>query len=149
MASPTSFADVLQDWEKLRAGHADNAEVLAPAEPQRAALEQVLTQARELKARQDSHNAQRQRLTQEINALLVVGREAARRYRAAVKANMGTKNKQLVQFDIAPIPERVTRKAQTAGTKPPGDSTGTPAPQPPAVQPAAAQASEADAKEVS
>jgi hypothetical protein len=131
MPAATSFADVIRDWESLLAAHTDNVEVLAPAEAQRRALEEFLPKARELKARQESHDATKQQTTQEITALVKDGREAARRLRNAVKANMGTKNERLTQFKIAPIRPRGARKTKSPGTPPPDGSAAQPPPKPP------------------
>jgi DNA-directed RNA polymerase alpha subunit len=133
MPAATSFADVIRDWERLLAAHTDNAEILTPAEAQRRVLEEFLAKARELKARQESLNAAKQQTTQEITALVKDGREAARRLRSAVKANLGTKNERLTQFKIAPLRERAPRKPKTpAPGPPPADgSTVQPPPEPP------------------
>jgi ATP-dependent Zn protease len=132
MPAATSFADVIRDWERLMAAHTDNAEILAAAEAQRRALEEFLPKARELKARQESHDATKKQITQEIKALVKDGREAARRLRNAVKANMGTKNERLTQFNIAPIRERGARKTKSPGTPPPDGSAAAPPPVTPA-----------------
>jgi phosphoenolpyruvate carboxylase len=111
MPNINSFADITHDWEQLLRAFADSAEVLAPAEPQRAGLEQILNRVRETKARQDSHTANRQQATQELEDLVKNGLEQARRLRGMVKGLLGTKAERLVQFSVAPIRPR-SRKTQ-------------------------------------
>jgi hypothetical protein len=106
MPNLNSYADQFRDWDQLLQAFIDNAEVLAPAEPQRAALEKTLTTLRDLKARQDSHTAVRQQMTQDLTTLVHDGREQARRLRGMVKGLLGTKNERLVQFKVAPIRSR-------------------------------------------
>src|SRR5262245_31193421 len=111
-----SFADTIRDWDLLLMATIDNAESLASAETQRAALEATLAEARALKARQDSFDANRQQATQELNALLERGREEARRLRGMAKGLLGTKNERLVQFQVAPIRRRRRSTAPAASS---------------------------------
>jgi len=111
MPNINSFADITHDWEQLLRAFADSAEILAPAEPQRASLERILSRVRETKARQDSHAAIRQQATQELDDLVKDGLEQARRLRGMVKGLLGTKTERLVQFSVAPIRPR-SRKPQ-------------------------------------
>ena len=113
-----SFADVLRDWELLIAAANDNAEALAPAESQKAALEAALAEARSLKGRQESMGANRQQATQELRALVARGHEEARRLRGMVKGLLGTKNERLVQFRVAPLRKRSSAKAKVPVEKP-------------------------------
>jgi hypothetical protein len=111
MPNLNSYADLTRDWRKLLDAFKDNAETLAPAEPQKTALEQTLVQTQELKATQDSHAASRQQSTQELLELFKVGREQARQLRGMVKGLLGTKNERLVQFEVAPLRSRSRSKA--------------------------------------
>ncbi|HEY0514644.1 MAG TPA: hypothetical protein VGH73_22270 [Thermoanaerobaculia bacterium] len=113
MATTNSFADVMQDWEKVLAACTDNAGALAAAEPQRAAVEAFLKEARDLKGQQESHRAAKQQTRQQLGKVIKDGREAVRRLRGAVKANLGTDNERLVQFNIAP-----SEKLREFGMKP-------------------------------
>jgi hypothetical protein len=106
MSNNGSYADLVQDSERLLRGFEDNAEVLAAAEPQRNALDNSLGRLQNVKARQDSFAAQRQQSTQELDQLMLQVREDARRLRGMVKGLLGTKNERLVQFKVAPIRSR-------------------------------------------
>jgi len=115
MKSIRSFADVVRDWEELLEAVNDNAEVLASAEPQRAAMEASLAALRAKRAHQTSCAASRQEATQDLAALIDQGNENARRLRGLVKAVLGTKSERLVQFRGAPLRSRRRSKA----TEPP------------------------------
>jgi len=121
MPNVNSFADLFRDWDQLLLAFGDSADVLAPAEPQRADLQKTLGTLRDLKARQESHTAARQQMTQEVTDIVQQGREEARRLRGMVKGLMGTKNERLVQFKVAPIRSR-SRKIQKPASPPPPPS---------------------------
>lgn len=125
MPNINAFADLVRDQERLLAAFDDNAVLLAPAEPQRAAVEVNLKNLLEVKARQDSFAAQRQETTQELVKLMNQAREDARRLRGMVKGLLGTKNERLVQFQVPPLRSRPRRSAKAK-----------PAPQSAAVEPA-------------
>ena len=114
-----SFADLIRDWEKLLSACQENSAALASVEPQRLALETLLTRGRDMKNRQDALVAQKQQATQELEALKEEGKEAARRLRGAVKSILGTRSELLVRFNMAPLRKRGPRKAFI---KPPGAS---------------------------
>lgn len=128
MPNTSSYADVVRDWELLLAAANDNLALLGDAEPHRAALEQHLAETKALKARQDSARAARQKATQELDKKLDEGREKAMRFRAAVKANLGPKNEQLVQFGMVPLRKRGPRE-KPPEVKPP-EEVPTPETQP-------------------
>jgi phage tail tape-measure protein len=128
MATLNSFADVMDDWQDLLAACADHADSLAPAEPQRAALEKLLKDARDIRNQQESAKATKQELRQRLDKTLKEGREAARRLRAVVKGNLGTDNERLVQFDVAPNRKRGPRKPKEV---PPPEPPKTETPQKP------------------
>lgn len=131
MTIATSHADVVDDWEGVLTATRNNAEKLPDIERHSSALELVLGQTKAMKSLQDSHTAGRQVATQELKKLVTQGRELAIRLRGAVKANLGPKNEQLVEFNMKPIrkrprkakavkpPEVTTPKAPPAGTQTP------------------------------
>jgi len=141
MGSINTHTLVFRDWEGCLDATHDNAALLAAVEPQRIALADFLAQGNALKVRQASLVGNKQRVTQELKAVIVGGKEAARRLRQAVKANLGTDNEQLVQFNVAPRRPRGGKKAAAVkpppvGTPPVGTTpavnppaSGTPAPQ--------------------
>lgn len=118
MPNINAFADLIRDQERLLAAFDDNAVLLAPAEPQRAAVEVNLKNLLEVKARQDSFAARRQETTQELVQLMNQAREDARRLRGMVKGLLGTKNERLVQFQVPPLRSRPRRSAAKAKPEP-------------------------------
>jgi hypothetical protein len=112
MATNNSFADVMLEWKKILAACVDNAPALIAAEPQRLVVEQMLKEAEELKALQDSHQAAKQAIRQQLDKLVKEGREAARRLQSAAKASLGTSNERLIHFNIKPLRPRGSRKAK-------------------------------------
>jgi hypothetical protein len=132
--SQTTYVKTVGDWELLLAAVAEHAPSLTDVEDLRVGLEQLLAQARTLKARQDTARANRQRNTQELKAVLEQGRDYAMRIRALSKARLGPKNESVVRFGVAPLRKRSPR-ARPAEPVPP---TEPPAPSsPPAALPLA------------
>ena len=127
MPNNSSYADLVRDSERLLRGFEDNAVTLAPAEPQRDALQSSLDRLQDKKARQDSFAAQRQQSTQELDQLMLEVREDARRLRGMVKGLLGTKNERLVQFQVAPIRSRPRLPVPDPPPPPPLPETVAPA----------------------
>jgi hypothetical protein len=124
MATNNSFADVMLEWKKILSACADNASALTAAEPQRLVVEKMLKDVEELKALQDSHQAAKQAIRQQLGLLVKEGREAVRRLQSAAKSILGTSNERLIHFNIKPIRPRGARKAkQPPATKPPTEGT--------------------------
>ncbi|HVR97352.1 MAG TPA: hypothetical protein VMW27_12105 [Thermoanaerobaculia bacterium] len=113
-----TFAHIIRDWQRVLQAFLDNAAALAPAVSKREALEALLNRALDLKARQDSHTAVRQEITQELGVVLEEGREQARQLRGMVKGLLGTKNERLVQFSVAPLRKRGGRAKSPELKKP-------------------------------
>lgn len=129
MPEINSYADIIRDWEQLLTSAKANAETLPSIETHRLALETHLEATKGTKARQDSHTALRQQATQDLKAMVALGRELAIRLRGAVRADVGPKSELLVQFGMAPLRPR-TRRSPAAPTtpEPPPDPAGAPKP---------------------
>jgi hypothetical protein len=127
MPNNSSYADLVRDLDRLLEAFKDNAEILAPAEQQRAALQVSLDRMKDLKARQDSCAAKRQEATQELAHLMLEAREDARRLRGMVKGLLGTKNERLVQFQVAPLRSRPRLAAAKLKPLPPPQPVEKPA----------------------
>lgn len=110
MPNISSFADIIRDWEQVLAAVQERADRLPNVEPHRLAVERFLAQAREAKARQESHIAQKQKASQDLQKIVTEGRKAVSLLRVVVKGNMGLETEDLVQFGIAPVRERRKRK---------------------------------------
>ncbi|HEX4962232.1 MAG TPA: hypothetical protein VF173_15460 [Thermoanaerobaculia bacterium] len=127
MGIVASYADVIADWEALLAAMAANAAALQELEANRAAFEDHVAKTKAAKARQDAQRAGRQDATQELNKLVLDGRELAAQLRVQVKAKIGRKSEKLVQFGIAPLRKAAPRKVKTPTE---GAPAPTPAPKP-------------------
>jgi hypothetical protein len=132
MAGINTHDRVIRDWEGLLSANKDKASLLPAAEPLRADLEGILVEGKLLKDRRDSLTGDKQRTTQELQAVIVRGKETARRLRAIVKGSLGTDNEQLVQFNMAPRRKRGPRKTKTPTVNPP---SVTPVPDTPTTPP--------------
>ncbi|MEA2605017.1 MAG: hypothetical protein QOF89_6009 [Acidobacteriota bacterium] len=128
MPVPSSYADVIKDWEALLTAALEHAQSLPDAERTRIAFQDHVARTKEMKARQESLTAARQEATQSLRKLVKDGKDLAIRLRGAVKANLGPTSEGLVQFGIAPVRKRAARK-----TKSPEPET----PTPPVTKPAA------------
>jgi len=119
MPNTGSYPAVIRDWQLLLAATAENAAKMPEAEDLRLALEQHLAATIALKATQDSAKANRQRMTQELNEMLDVGRELAMRVRGIAKARIGPKNEQISQFGVAPLRRRSRQPTKSPPVTPP------------------------------
>ena len=119
MPNINSYADLVRDLERLLQAFDDNSVTMAPAAPQRDALETTLEELKDMKSRQDSFAAQRQEATQQVEALMLRAREEARRLRGMAKGLLGTRNERLVQFQVAPIRSRPRLKPDPLPPPPP------------------------------
>ncbi|HEX9945700.1 MAG TPA: hypothetical protein VGG03_27135 [Thermoanaerobaculia bacterium] len=117
--------DIFKEWEGLLNASQAHAGMLPNADPLRNSLQEILNQARQVKAVQEEHEGRRQRATQQLAELIKQGREVVRRLRSFAKSQLGTNNELLVQFGTAPIRRR-TRSAQKPAQKPPAPGAGTP-----------------------
>ncbi len=122
MSSINSFADIMRDWEGLLDALQRNPDLQPSVEPERQALTQSATEVQGLKARQAELTALRQEVTQQLDAAVARGKEAAIRVRSVVRGKIGPKSERLVHFNVAPLRKR-PRKAK-AVKQPNGKASG-------------------------
>jgi hypothetical protein len=140
MPEITAYGPLFRDWEGVSGACAQNAIWVPKSEAIRPELDTILAQARELKIQQVNLEDQKA-VTQRLQQLVQSGREAARKIRNQVKAELGAKSKHLTQFGMVPIRNRA-RKTKAPAVKPPATTTpttphDTPKPEPsPAPKPA-------------
>jgi hypothetical protein len=115
------YGDFISDWQRLLSAMMENAELLGDVTAEKTALEKALAQVQEGKVQQDLFLGQKQRTTQLLRDALAQGKEAARQVRLLVKLRLGPRNEKLVQFRVAPLRKRGSRKV--ALTKKPGEGT--------------------------
>jgi hypothetical protein len=116
---PSSYADLIRGQEKLLAAVKEHAPNLPSVEIHHTALQQLVDQLKDAKARQDSLRASGQAATQGLTDLVNQAKLAAIRLRSVVRADMGPKSEQLVQFDVAPLRKRGRRAAKPPAVPPP------------------------------
>jgi cell division protein FtsB len=118
MGSINAFGAIMADWRRLLGAWQYHAELLSGSVEERDSLAQALKDAEALKAVQDQLQGERQAVTQQLNALVAQGKETAIRIRSLVRSRIGPKSEQLVQFRIAPIRPRKSRREASAETPP-------------------------------
>ena len=109
MPSLTSHADIVRDWKMLLDASERSPEVLPEVEKERERLAQRLAEVQAFKARQDELTALRQQVTQQLQAAVTQGKEAAMQFRAVLKGKFGPRNERLVHFKVAPLRRRPRR----------------------------------------
>ncbi|HEX6900608.1 MAG TPA: hypothetical protein VF789_12865 [Thermoanaerobaculia bacterium] len=108
MAGQT-FGDLIEKWDQLARAVEVNA--LPLLQEERAQLQTVVANARELSKRQDAERAIKQQTSQDLKAALLSGRDLSNRLRIGVRAVLGPKNEKLVEYGIPPQrPQKRTRK---------------------------------------
>jgi len=113
MPKITAFGGTFRDWDGLIGACLQNLALLPGLEGLLRVLERHLSEAREIKILQEDLAGRRQAMTQRLNGVVDEGRETARKLRALVIAELGTRSEQLTQFGITPNRKR-SRKARKA-----------------------------------
>lgn len=112
-----SYADLIRDWEKMLTSVNERQDQLPNIEAFRQPVEQLLAEAKVIKARQDAATGDRQRATQELKEVITRGRDLVGKLRQAVRAHLGLKNEMLILFGVMPVRRRV-RKTPAAPVTP-------------------------------
>lgn len=110
MASINGHGQLMADWRSLLSAWERYAELMAGATEDQDFLAQALKQAEPLKGMQDQLRGERQVVTQQLNAVMAQGKEAAVRIRSLARSKIGPKSEALVQFRVAPIRPRRNRR---------------------------------------
>jgi hypothetical protein len=132
----SSYADKAEDAEKLLKAVQLNAALLGDVEKEKTAVEAALTEAREVSGRQKNAVGERQKSSQELEAILLILAEAVRLLRALIRVRIGSRTEKLVEFGIPPLRLRRRRRSSSTPTPPtvpptaPGGSTPPPVPTP-------------------
>jgi hypothetical protein len=126
-------ADVFRDWDAVLGAVTQNAPLVPGIDPYKAELEGFLAQARDLKIQQETLEGQKMGITQKLEKVIQDGRESARKVRGYARIHLGSDNKALKQFGVAPRVRRGSKK-KASETPPPTTtpSTGGGATPPPA-----------------
>jgi hypothetical protein len=98
-----SYTYILAHWDRLLAGAEANRADLPELEQCRAQLEAALVDTREAHARREGQRAETHRTTEEIQAVLRLGRDLAAQLEAGVKLHYGRRNPKLAEFGMKPL----------------------------------------------
>lgn len=112
-------ADVFRDWESVLGAVTENAALVPGIDPFKAELEGFLAQAKDLKIQQETLDGQRLGLTQKLDKVIEDGRESARKVRGYARVHLGSDNKALKQFGVAPRVRKGPKKSKPPEETPP------------------------------
>jgi hypothetical protein len=107
----------MADWDRLIKGVRNKSQILPDYSGLLQPLEKILEEGRDLEAGKAGARAQLGQASKRSRTLVVEGRAAASRLRAALKAHFGGHNEMLVEFGVAPLRKR--RVPQPADPPPP------------------------------
>lgn len=119
MGSINGHGRIMADWRSLLSAWLHHAETMAGSIEDRDLLARSLDQAEALKGLQDRLQGERQQATQQLNAVLAQGKEAAIRIRSLARSRIGPKSETLVHFRVSPIRPRKNRRQPTVEVPPP------------------------------
>jgi hypothetical protein len=123
-----SQADVVTDWEATLTNVIANAAELPNLDIYKEPVERILREVKAKMAGSKQRRAVKQEENKELRELLVEGREAMAKLRAAIKAHYGPKSERLIEYGMRP--QRPRRPKSTDGTEEPEPEEPTPVPSP-------------------
>lgn len=128
-----TLEDVVADLRGLSERAAENASDLPDITAERNTLDRSLESFDDARRRQQIHEAEKRKATQDMRTALGRGQEAARQIRLAVKVGLGARNEMLSLYNVAPLRTNAGRKAAVLQPpeEPTGGTTGAPAPKHP------------------
>lgn len=109
MPTVTSFSDITTDWTGLREAVMRSPDLQPVVETELQDLDATHAEVQGLKARQEELGAQRQEVTQRLNAAIARGKEIASRIRSLARGKIGPKSERLVHFRVPPVRRRPRR----------------------------------------
>lgn len=126
MASNNAYPNIVRDLGGVLEAVDRNPEVQPSVEAERQSLAESFAEIQGLKARQKELTAQRQEVTQQLQAAISRGKEAAIRVKSVVRGKIGPRNERLVHFNVAPLRKRTRKTKQEKQTdgKAPGTDPG-------------------------
>jgi hypothetical protein len=123
-----SQESIIGGWEELLAAVRQAEAVLPNAGPHVFALQKLVGETKEAKARKELHAAGHRRATQELQERLTAGNHAASRLRHLVKAHLGIHDERLSCFGMTPVRKRCRAGGSSRRVRP--------LPEPPGFEPA-------------
>ncbi len=114
-----ALADTLQEWQSIFTGLGEDPALDTPALRQlREELRLMIEATQELAAEQDSLQARRQSVTQQLRITRGQGDDLVIRVRASITSVLGHSNEALVRFGIRPIRRRARTTKVVAAAVP-------------------------------
>jgi hypothetical protein len=113
-----SYAGQANEWERLLRSLIANLAQLPQLEGARTKLEGLLGSFRELATQQAVHQATKQEMSRQIQAVLRDGRKTAAMIRAVLKEHYGNESEKLVEFGVQPFRARVRKPTVEPPTEP-------------------------------
>ena len=109
-----SYSDVTTDAEQILTSTSANPDLQPIAEKHGPPIEETLKQIKTLKALQKTLTADKQKVTQDLQAALKHLKELLIFLRAAIRGEVGPRTEKLVEYGITPL-RKPGRKAKPAG----------------------------------
>jgi len=120
-----SFQAFTAELESLAAAARETEPELPVLGPFIVALDEHLGDLREVKGRQQMHEARRREATQDLHRELTAAQDAAIQLRSLVRAELGPRDPRLARFGVAILRKPRPRKPADGGTPPTPAETAT------------------------
>lgn len=108
-----NFAKTVLDLEQLRESIVKNLPLMPGAEKFLAPLDTALSKIRTLSVLRTTLTADKQKATQDLNAVMAEAQNLAIDVRAIIRGEVGSRSEKLVEFGVTPLRRR-SRKARPA-----------------------------------
>ena len=108
----TNFANTVVDLEQLRDSIVKHLSQMPGAEKFLAPLDTVLAKIRAISNLRATLTADKQKATQDLNAAVAEAQGLAIDVRAVIRGEVGARSEKLVEFGVAPLRPRSSRKAK-------------------------------------
>src|SRR5436305_14227112 len=113
--SRNTFTAIVARWERLLAGAEANKDDMPALEKWRARLEAAVGDTKVAHERRVSREAEAHQATQELYAMLRLGRDLAAQFESGVRLLYGRRSPKLAEFGIKPLLPRVKKKQAPSG----------------------------------
>jgi hypothetical protein len=117
MPNHASFADVILEADQTLAASEVNADLLTSAVRYREPLREAVTELKTLDFRRQTMIADKQKLSQDMDASVRRVKDLLLHMRAAIRGDIGPRSEKLVEFNVAPL-RRHPRKPKPKPVEP-------------------------------
>lgn len=109
MPNNSSLADTILEADQTVAAITVNADQLPSAGKYREPLVQAVAELKDLKVRQQTLRADKQKVTQDLKAAVRRVKDLLLHLKTAVRSDIGPRSEKLVEFNMAPLRQRSRR----------------------------------------